>query len=117
MPARVAILTPYGPPSPRGNAVTVARIAKGLEGGGVELSVGELATGGEASIASGIAAYAPSLIHAFHVYRARPLAMRLALRSRVPLVVTCTGTDANHDLADPSRAQVVQEVLNGAGRV
>ena len=117
MPARVAILTPYGPPSPRGNAVTVARIARALEGSGVELSLWDLSTGDEASIAAGIAAYGPALIHAFHAYRAGPLAMRLALQSRVPLVVTCTGTDVNHDLHDPLRAEVVQKVLNGAGRV
>lgn len=117
MPPRVAILTPYGPPSPRGNAVTVARIARALERSGVELSVWDVSAQDEPSIAAGIAAYAPALIHAFHAYRTGPLAMRLALQSRVPLVVTCTGTDANHDLDDPSRAEVVQKVLNRAGRV
>ena len=117
MPARVAILTPYGPPSPRGNAVTVARIARALEGSGVEASVWDLSARDEASIVAGVAGYAPALIHAFHAYRTGPLAMRLALQSRVPLVVTCTGTDANHDLDDPSRAEVVRKVLNGAGRV
>jgi len=117
MPARVAILTPFGPPSPRGNAVTVARIACALKRSGVELSVWDLSTGDEASITAQIEAYTPALIHAFHAYRAGPLAMRLALGSRLPLVVTCTGTDANHDLEDPFRAEVVREVLNGAGRV
>src|SRR5262245_40596035 len=109
MPARVAMLTPYGPPSPRGNAVTVARIARALEGSGVELSLWDLSTRDEASIEAGIAEYAPTLIHAFHAYRAGSLAMRLALRSRVPLVVTCTGPDPTHDLDDPSRAEVVQK--------
>lgn len=117
MPARVAILTPYGPPSSRGNAVTVARIARALEGSGVEPSIWDLSARDEASIAAGITAYGPALIHAFHAYRTGPLAMRLALQSRVPLVVTCTGTDANHHLDDPSRAEVVQKVLNAAGRV
>jgi glycosyltransferase involved in cell wall biosynthesis len=117
MPARVAILTPFGPPSPRGNAVTVARISRALEGSGVELSVWDLSTGDEASIAAEIEAYAPALIHAFHAYRTGPLAMRLSLGSGLPLVVTCTGTDANHDLEDPSRAEVVRKVLDGAARV
>jgi glycosyltransferase involved in cell wall biosynthesis len=117
MPARVAILTPYGPPAPRGNAVTVARIARALERSGVELSLWDLSTGDEASITAGIAAYTPALIHAFHAYRTGPLAMRLALQGRVPFVVTCTGTDANHDLEDPSRAEVVKKVLEEAGRV
>jgi L-malate glycosyltransferase len=117
MPARVAILTPFGPPSPRGNAVTVARIARALEERGVELSLWDLSTGDEASIAAEIAAYAPALIHAFHAYRTGPLGLRLAVGSQVPLVVTCTGTDVNHDLDDPARAEVVRKVLKGAGRV
>jgi glycosyltransferase involved in cell wall biosynthesis len=117
MAARVAILTPFGPPSPRGNAVTVARIARALEGSGVELAVWDLSTGDPAAIAAEIAAFAPALIHAFHAYRTGPLAVRLALRSQVPLVVTCTGTDVNHDLDDPARAEVVRKVLKGAGRV
>src|SRR5262249_46563620 len=117
MPTRVAILTPFGPPSPRGNAVTVARISRALERSGVELSVWDLSTGDEASIAADIEAYAPALIHAFHAYRTGPLALRLALGTGLPLVVTCTGTDANHDLEDPSRSEVVRKVLNGAGRV
>ena len=117
MPARVAILTPFGPPSPRGNAVTVARIACALKRSGVELSVWDLSTGDETSIAAEIEAYTPALIHAFHAYRTGPIAMRLAFGRRLPLVVTCTGTDVNHDLEDPFRAEVVREVLNGAGRV
>jgi glycosyltransferase involved in cell wall biosynthesis len=117
MPARVAILTPFGLPSPRGNAVTVARVTRALERSGVELALWDLSTGDETSIATEIGAFAPALIHAFHAYRTGPLAMRLALRSQVPLVVTCTGTDVNHDLDDPVRAEVVRKVLEGAGRV
>jgi len=117
MPARVAILTPFGPPSLRGNAVTVSRIAQALRGSGVELSVWDLSAGEEASIEADVEAYAPALIHAFHAYRTGPLAVRLALRSDVPLVVTCTDTDANHDLDDPDRADVVRRALEGASRV
>src|SRR5256885_8423125 len=50
LPARVAILTPFGPPSLRGNAVTVSRVAQALRGSGVELSVWDLSAGEEASI-------------------------------------------------------------------
>jgi glycosyltransferase involved in cell wall biosynthesis len=35
----------------------------------------------------------------------------------VPLVVTLTGTDANHDLFDPARADAVRGVLEGAAAV
>ena len=35
----------------------------------------------------------------------------------MPLVVTLTGTDANHDLADIARAATVRAVLDGASPV
>ena len=50
MPRRVAILTPFAPPSVRGNAVTVARVAQGLGGRGVELRVWDLSAKTEATI-------------------------------------------------------------------
>jgi glycosyltransferase involved in cell wall biosynthesis len=117
MPLRVAMLTPFGPPAVRGNAVTVARVARGLAERGIDLKVWDLSATWTAAIESEVEAYAPMLIHAFHAYRVGPLALRLAQRVEVPLVVTLTGTDANHDLSDPARAPVVQHVLEGASRV
>lgn len=117
MPPRVALLTPFGQPSVRGNAVTVTRVARGLRERGVELRVWDLSVTPEARVEREVAAWAPALIHAFHAYRAGPLALGLARRAEVPLVVTLTGTDANHDLLDPERAPVVRRVLEGAARV
>lgn len=117
MPARVAILTPFGPPSVRGNAVTATRIARGLADRGVELRVWNLSASASAVIEAEVAAYRPALVHAFHAYRTGPLALRVARRGEIPLVVTCTGTDANHDLFDPDRAPAVRQVLEGAARV
>jgi hypothetical protein len=117
MPARVAILTPFASPSVRGNAVTVTRVALGLRERGVELRVWDLATTAAATVEADVEAYRPALIHAFHARRVGPLAARLAGRIHVPLVVTLTGTDANHDLVDPERATGVRSVLDGAARV
>jgi L-malate glycosyltransferase len=117
MPARVAILTPFASPSVRGNAVTVTRVALGLRERGVELRVWDLATTAASTVEADVEAYRPALIHAFHARRAGPLAARLAGRIHVPLVVTLTGTDANHDLVDPERATGVRSVLDGAARV
>lgn len=114
---RVAVLTPFASPSPRGNAVTVARIVRGLAGRGVEARVWDVSTTGEATIEREVGAFAPSLLHAFHAFRVGPLALRLARRVEIPLVVTLTGTDANHDLFDPARAALVRWVLEGASRV
>lgn len=117
MPARVALLTPFAFPSVRGNAITVERIAHGLAARGVDLRVWDLAATLEATIEAEVSAFGPSVVHAFHAYRVGPLARRLAERLGVPLVVTLTGTDANHDLVDPARAAVVQGVLDSAASV
>jgi glycosyltransferase involved in cell wall biosynthesis len=39
------------------------------------------------------------------------------VKREVPLLVTMTGTDGNHDLFDPDRAQTVRRVLEGASTV
>src|SRR5438093_107184 len=117
MPFRLALLTPFGPPAVRGNAVTVSRIAQGLGERGVEVCLWDLSAASAPTIESEVEAYRPALIHAFHAYRVGPLALGLAQRVEAPLVVTLTGTDANHDLFDPERAASVRRVLGGAGRI
>jgi glycosyltransferase involved in cell wall biosynthesis len=117
MPARAALLTPFAFPSVRGNAVTVARIAQGLTARGVDVHVWDRSVASEAEIEAEVAAFAPSIVHAFHAWRVGPLALRLARRAEIPLVVTLTGTDANHDLFDAERAAIVRRVLEGAARV
>ncbi|MGH7323691.1 MAG: glycosyltransferase [Candidatus Rokuibacteriota bacterium] len=117
MPPRVTLLTPFAFPSVRGNAVTVDRIARGLTERGVDVRVWDLAATPPAAVETAVEAFAPSLIHAFHAYRVGPFALRLARRMELPLVVTLTGTDANHDLFDPERAPLVRRVLEGAATV
>jgi glycosyltransferase involved in cell wall biosynthesis len=117
MLARAALLTPFAFPSVRGNAVTVSRIARGLARSGVEVRVWDRSATGEATIEAEVDAFAPSIVHAFHAWRVGPLALRVARRAEIPLVVTLTGTDANHDLFDPERAAVVRRVLEGAARI
>jgi len=114
---RLAILAPFGAPSVRGNSVTVERVTRGLREHGADLQVWDTSAAGEAAIAQGVEAYRPALVHAFHAYRTGPLALRLARRLEVPLVVTLTGTDANCDLLDPERAPVVRRVLEGAAAI
>lgn len=117
MPFRLAILSPFGPPVVRGNAVTVSRIARGLGERGIDLRVWDLSAAGTATIESEVEAYRPALVHAFHAYRVGPLALSLAQRVAAPLVITLTGTDANHDLVDSARAPVVRRVLEGAAGI
>jgi glycosyltransferase involved in cell wall biosynthesis len=117
MSLRVALLTPFAFPSVRGNAVTVARVARGFRARGVELEVWDLSLRPEAAVEAEVDAFRPAAVHAFHAYRVGPLALRLARRAEIPLVVTLTGTDANHDLFDPERASAVRRVLEGASRL
>jgi len=117
MPARIALLTPFASPSIRGNAITVDRIATGLRRRGLELAIWDVSVTPEVTIAREVETYQPTLVHAFHAFRTGPLALRLARRAEIPLVVTLTGTDANHDLFDPARAPIVRRVLEGAARL
>lgn len=114
MVPRLALLTPFAFPSVRGNAVTVARIVRGLRERGVTLRAWDLSVVPEPLIEREVERFRPDLVHAFHAYRVGPLALRLARRLDVPLVVTLTGTDANHDLVDAERAAVVRDVLREA---
>lgn len=117
MAARVAVLTPFAPPSVRGNAITVDRITRGLRRRGVELRVWDLSVVPEGAVEHQIAQYGPAVIHAFHAFRTGPTAVRLARRAGVPLLVTATGTDVNQDLVDEDAAPIVRRVLEGAGAV
>jgi L-malate glycosyltransferase len=114
---RLAILAPRSAPVALGNAVTVGRVAQGLREHGENLRVWDVSDASEATVVTEIDAYRPTLVHAFHALRSGPLGLRLARRLQVPLVVTLTGTDANHDLLDPERAPAVRPVLEGAAAI
>jgi len=114
---RLALLTPFDFPSVRGNAITVNRIVRGLRERGVELNVWDCSVVSDTQVGREVETYRPALIHAFHAFRVGPLALRLARKLEVPLLVTITGTDGNHDLFDPDRAQTVRRVLEGASAV
>src|SRR2546422_10679318 len=107
MSPRVALLSPFAFPSVRGNAVTVARVARGLRSRGVELDVWDLSLRPEATVEAEVEAFRPTLVHAFHAFRAGPLALRLARRAAIPPVVTPTGTPAHHKLFGPARPSTV----------
>ena len=113
----LAVLTPFAFPSVRGNAVTVDRIVRGLRALGLSVRTWDLSVTDAGTVAADVEEWRPALIHAFHAYRVGPLALRLARRLEVPLVVTLTGTDANHDLLDPARGDIVRRVLEGATAV
>src|SRR4030095_16816292 len=93
--ASVALLTPFAAPSVRGNAVTVGRIARGLRQRGLDVRVWDLSVSPPATIEAEVQGYRPAPRPASPARQAGPLALDLAGRLGVPLVVTLTGTDAN----------------------
>jgi glycosyltransferase involved in cell wall biosynthesis len=113
----VAVLAPFAFPAVRGNAVTAQRIVAGLRARDLDVGLWDVSTTPEAAMVAVAARPRPPLIHAFHALRTGPLALRLARRLEVPLVVTLTGTDANHELLDATNAPQVRRVLEGAAMV
>jgi L-malate glycosyltransferase len=114
MAPRVVLLSPVPTDSPRGNAVTVARIAAGLRARGLDVSVWEP---GAEGLAEDIARKPPVLVHAFHAHHTGPLGLSMARAAGVPLVITLTGTDVSDDLGDPERGALVRDVLISAAAV
>lgn len=93
---------------PRGNTVTVQRIANGLKNLAVETEI--ISTTEEASWTSLPQA---DLIHGFHAYHFYKFMEKLDKKPD-PYMVTITGTDLNHDLFDPQKRKDVFASLHGA---
>lgn len=114
----VVLLSPTPLDSPRGNAVTVARIARGLRARGVEAHVWHAPdAAAAAALESEAARMRPGLVHAFHARHAGPLGRTLAAAAGAPLVITLTGTDVSEDLRHPAHGPVVRETLRAAAGV
>lgn len=107
---RVALVTPAA----RGNAVTVARLARGLGERGAAVAVVDLSRTPAAAVVAHLAAAVPDVVHAFHASRGGPAAAAFALPRGLPLVVSLTGTDVNHDLVHPERGRPTRDVLRAA---
>ncbi|WP_194241287.1 glycosyltransferase [Bacillus fonticola] len=93
---------------PRGNTVTVRRIASGLEKLGVKTDIVSITE--EGSLHSFPSA---DIVHGFHAHHFYTFMQKLG-RTLNPYIVTLTGTDLNHDLFDKSKRADVMTSLNGA---
>jgi L-malate glycosyltransferase len=143
---RVALISPTKLPALTGNAITVARIAQGLEKHGCDVRV---YTPDSFNITN-LRKFKPAVLHAFHAYKTGPTAVKLlegwqgswgyqeydtpegregtqlsediesigpTKRMKIPFVVTFTGTDANHDLFDTKKRKVIKAVTEKAGAI
>jgi len=100
---RVLLVAPHSLREPRGNSVTLARLAAGLRTAGARVKL----LGPD----QGEPQPRFNLVHAFHATKAGPRALGLARQTGAPLVVTMTGTDLNHDLQNSSRGRIVRRIL------
>ncbi|MDC3414534.1 glycosyltransferase family 4 protein [Aquibacillus sp. 3ASR75-11] len=96
---------------PRGNTVTVQRIADNLEHLGVQTDI--VSTTERDSTATFPDA---DIVHGFHAYRFYTFMKQLGM-TLDPYMITLTGTDLNHDLFDEKRRGDVLACLNGAEAV
>ncbi len=112
MPIRLGIITPFYVPSVRGNSITVQRIVSGLQDRGVVVRVWSLEDRtSHDEILRALEAFAPDLIHGFHVSSSGHIVTEAASRLGVPSILTVTGTDVNTDLFDPHRRPAVMDIL------
>lgn len=95
-------------PQPRGNTVTVRRIAANLEKLGVQTEI--VSATGENRARSLPQA---DLVHGFHAYYFHQFMQQLENPPDV-YIITMTGTDLNVDLFDPEKRAGVLEALAGA---
>lgn len=93
---------------PRGNTVTVQRIANGLEGIGIETDIISITND------TSITHLPPNdIVHGFHAYRFYLFMQQLKEKPK-SYIITLTGTDLNHNLFDEDTRSDVLACLRGA---
>ncbi|WP_186577156.1 glycosyltransferase family 4 protein [Aquibacillus kalidii] len=92
---------------PRGNTVTVQRIANGLEKLGVDTEIISITDDSLHTLPDA------DLLHGFHAYRFYKFLNKLNKKSK-SYVITLTGTDLNHNLFDPDTRNDVLACLKNA---
>jgi len=103
----IHIVTPYYTAA-RGNSVTTRRIANALRSAGATVAVTAL---DEVHVPSPLPQ--SDIIHGFHAYRVYAYLLKTGAIHR-PFVITLTGTDLNHDIHAPARADSVRNCLVAA---
>jgi len=106
---RVLLVAPHPLSEPRGNSVTLARLAEGLRAAGARVKL----LGPDQADPRG----SFDIVHAFHATKAGPRALELARKSGGALVVTLTGTDLHQDLRNAGRGRIVRGILEQAAAV
>jgi L-malate glycosyltransferase len=113
---RICLIAPNYYPAENGNAVTVRRIERHLRLLGCEVLVLPVDRMSGEELLSGVQAFGPQLLHAFHGYHGGRMAHALAQQLGLPYLVTLTGTDVYQAL-DDQRSFDTHTALKGASRL
>lgn len=106
---KLALVTPYFS-QPRGNTVTVQRLADALEANGVEVSILSIEDNHYPELPD------VDLVHGFNAYQFFHFWEKSGAPD-LPYVLTLTGTDLNHSLFSESTKRAVVKALDGAKAV
>jgi len=114
---KVLLLTPTFFPHLTGNAVTVGRIAREMEEGGIDCRVLDLSIVAEGELMRAAQEFSPDLIHGFHALKSGGMGLVIKDLLNIPLVLTLTGTDLYVDLKVPEKRERILRILRQADRL
>jgi len=117
---RILILSPSVLPSVTGNALTVERWRRTLEGKGWTVQVLATRNLEPSSLKKEIDGFRPDLIHAHHAFQSGCLLLNLPFMGaggKIPFVVSPAGTDINKDWNAAPRREAILRVFESARAV
>lgn len=119
-PFKLLILTPTALPAVTGNAMTTERWRRSLVGMGLDVRVIAMESCGARDLVRDIERLRPDILHVHNAYRAGGLLLDEVLAvywTRLPLVVSPSGTDMNIESRLPAGREIVGRVLTRADAI
>jgi glycosyltransferase involved in cell wall biosynthesis len=112
---RIALITPHSHGPIRGNITTVRRIAAALTARGITTQIFPADTLRPQELRERLAAFAPTLLHAFHALHGGTVALAQSGHLHIPFIITTTGSDMHEPLYREQPA--LESVLRQCARV
>jgi glycosyltransferase involved in cell wall biosynthesis len=112
---RIALITPHSHGPIRGNVTTVRRIAAALMSRGITTQIFPLDALEAAKLQEQLAAFKPSLLHAFHALHGGTVALAQSRHLQIPFMITTTGSDMHEPLYREQPA--LESILRHCARI
>ncbi len=104
-------------PRATGNHITAERFAEKLPAHGWHCSVIETDTDSPAEIRIALKKHRPTAVLLVHAYRTGQPWLLAQAAVELPFAVLMTGTDYNHDMKNPQRAEVIEQIQSRAAAI